>query len=67
MSMSLPAMRSVKSSTAMTATVSITDAVSNDSARVVEHGGAITGHTTGLAIDCHAVGHSNTDLQALLA
>ncbi len=43
------------------------DAVSNGSARVVEHDGAITGYTTGLAIDCHAVGHSNTDLQALMA
>jgi predicted N-acetyltransferase YhbS len=36
-------------------------------ARVVERAGRITGYTTAIAFDGHAIGESNDDLQALIA
>lgn len=43
------------------------DAIREGSARVVEHGGRITGYTTGIAFFAHSVGESNEDLKALIA
>jgi len=43
------------------------DAVAAGRALVVDYAGSITGYATGLAIDCHAVGCGNVDLQALIA
>ena len=42
------------------------DAVAQGSALVVEHGGRITGYTSGLGFIGHAVGESNDDLRALM-
>jgi predicted N-acetyltransferase YhbS len=41
-------------------------AVRAESARVVDHGGEITGYTTGIGFFGHAVGRSNDDLKALI-
>lgn len=43
------------------------DAIREGSARVVEHGGRITGYTTGIAFFAHSVGKSNEDMKALIA
>ena len=43
------------------------DAIREGSARVVEHGGRITGYTTGIAFFAHSVGETNEDLKALIA
>ena len=43
------------------------DAIREGSARVVEHGGRITGYTTGIAFFAHSVGESNEDMKALIA
>ena len=43
------------------------DAIREGSARVVEHGGRITGYTTGIAFFAHSVGEANEDLKALIA
>ncbi len=37
------------------------------SAHVAEHGGRITGYTTGIAFFAHSVGETNEDLKALIA
>jgi len=42
------------------------DAVREGSARVVEHGGRLTGYTTGIALFAHTVGETNEDLKALI-
>jgi hypothetical protein len=44
----------------------LADAIEPGSARVVEHGGRITGYATGIAFSSHAVGESNDDLKALI-
>jgi GNAT superfamily N-acetyltransferase len=44
----------------------LADAVSQDSALVVEHGGRISGYSTGLAFFGHTVGESNEDVKALI-
>jgi predicted N-acetyltransferase YhbS len=41
-------------------------AIAQGTATVVEHQGRITGYTTGVSFFGHAVGESNTDLQALI-
>jgi hypothetical protein len=38
------------------------DAIRMGDARVVEHGGRITGYTTGIAFFGHSVGENNEDL-----
>jgi len=43
------------------------DAIHEGGASVVEHGGRITGYTTGIAFFAHSVGETNEDLKALLA
>jgi predicted N-acetyltransferase YhbS len=45
----------------------LADAIRDGSALVVEHGGAITGYTTGIAFFGHAVAETDSDLQALIA
>jgi GNAT superfamily N-acetyltransferase len=45
----------------------LADAITQGSARVVEHAGAITGYATGIAFFGHAVGETNRELQALIA
>jgi GNAT superfamily N-acetyltransferase len=45
----------------------VADAIAQGSAMVVEHGGRITGYTTGIAYLGHSVGESNGELQALIA
>ena len=45
----------------------LADAIRHGSARVVEHGGEITGYTTGLAFLGHTVGLTNEDVKALIA
>jgi GNAT superfamily N-acetyltransferase len=42
------------------------DAIADGTARVVEHGGRITGYATGLGYGWHAVAETNADLKALL-
>jgi predicted N-acetyltransferase YhbS len=42
------------------------DAVRQGQASVVEHGGRITGYTTGIAFFAHTVGETNEDLKALI-
>ncbi|MDQ4092756.1 MAG: GNAT family N-acetyltransferase [Actinomycetota bacterium] len=44
----------------------VTDALTQDTALVVEHDGRISGYATGLAFFAHAVGESNEDLKALI-
>ena len=44
----------------------LTDAVAQNTARVVEHDGRISGYATDLAFSAHAVGESNEDLKALI-
>jgi GNAT superfamily N-acetyltransferase len=43
------------------------DAIDQGTAQVVEHGGRITGYTTGIALFAHSVGETNGDLKALVA
>ena len=43
------------------------DAIHEGGASVVEHGGRITGYTTGIAFFAHSVGETNEDLKALIA
>jgi predicted N-acetyltransferase YhbS len=43
------------------------DAVSQGTARVVEHLGRVTGYTTGVAFFGHSVGETTEDVQALIA
>jgi predicted N-acetyltransferase YhbS len=42
------------------------EAIARKEASVVEHGGRITGYTTGIAFGAHSVAQSNTDLMALI-
>jgi histidinol phosphatase-like PHP family hydrolase len=42
------------------------EAIQEGMARVVEHGGRITGYTTGIAFFAHSVGETNEDLKALI-
>ncbi len=42
------------------------DAIGQGTASVVEHGGRITGYTTGIGFFGHAVGEGNEDLKALI-
>jgi GNAT superfamily N-acetyltransferase len=42
------------------------DAIGQGTASVVEHGGRITGYTTGIGFFGHAVGESNEDVKALI-
>ncbi len=42
------------------------EAIGQGTANVVEHGGGITGYTTGVGFFGHAVGESNEDLKALI-
>ena len=42
------------------------EAIGQGSAAVVEHGGRITGYTTGIGFFGHSVGESNEDLKALI-
>lgn len=44
----------------------VRDAIKQGSATVVEHGGHITGYTTGCGFFGHAVGETNEDLKALI-
>jgi predicted N-acetyltransferase YhbS len=43
------------------------DALAQGTAKVVEHGGRITGYTTGIGFYGHSVTETNDDLQALIA
>lgn len=43
------------------------DAIKQGTARVVEHGGRITGYATDIGFFGHAIGESNADLKALIA
>ncbi len=45
----------------------VADAIRHGSALVVQRHGRITGYATGLAFFAHAVGETNSDLQALIA
>jgi len=45
----------------------LTDALAQETARVVERDGRITGYTTGIGFFNHAVAESNDDLKALIA
>lgn len=45
----------------------VVDGIREGSARVVEHGGRITGYTTGIAFFAHSVSESNEALKALIA
>ncbi|HZR93238.1 MAG TPA: GNAT family N-acetyltransferase [Gaiellaceae bacterium] len=45
----------------------LTDALAQDTARVVERHGRISGYTTGIGFFSHAVAETNDDLQALIA
>ncbi|HTZ15348.1 MAG TPA: GNAT family N-acetyltransferase [Mycobacterium sp.] len=42
------------------------DALAQGTARVVEHGGRLTGYTTGIGFYAHSVTETNDDLQALI-
>ena len=42
------------------------DAIGQGSARVVEHGGRLTGYSTDIAFFAHAVGETNEDVKALI-
>jgi GNAT superfamily N-acetyltransferase len=44
----------------------VLEAIGHGSANVVEHGGRITGYTTGVGFFGHAVGETNEDLKALI-
>jgi predicted N-acetyltransferase YhbS len=44
----------------------VDDAIRQGQARVVEHGGRITGYTTGIAFFAHTVGETNEDIKALI-
>ncbi|MBT2675248.1 GNAT family N-acetyltransferase [Streptomyces sp. ISL-14] len=44
----------------------VVDALKQGTARVVEHQGRVTGYATDLAFFAHAVGETNSDLQALI-
>jgi GNAT superfamily N-acetyltransferase len=44
----------------------VLEAIGQGSATVVEHGGRITGYTTGIGFFGHTVGESNEDLKALI-
>lgn len=43
------------------------DAIHQGTAKVVEHGGRISGYTTGIAFFAHSVGEANDDLKAMIA
>jgi len=43
------------------------DAISRGSVSVVEHGGRLSGYTTGIAFFGHTVGRTNADVKALIA
>src|SRR5438094_108305 len=43
------------------------DAIHEGGASAVEHGGRITGYTTGIAFFAHSVGETSEDLKALIA
>ena len=45
----------------------LADAVEQGTATVVEHGGRITGYSTGVSIFGHSVGETNNDLKALIS
>ena len=45
----------------------VLEAIREGSAHVAEHGGRITGYTTGIAFFAHSVGETNEDLKALIA
>ena len=45
----------------------VLEALREGSAHVAEHGGRITGYTTGIAFFAHSVGETNEDLKALIA
>jgi predicted N-acetyltransferase YhbS len=42
------------------------DAIRAGTAQVVEHGGRITGYTTGIAFFAHSIGETNEDVKALI-
>ncbi|TMR08184.1 GNAT family N-acetyltransferase [Nonomuraea turkmeniaca] len=44
----------------------LADAIQQGAARVVEHGGRLTGYATGLAFFAHAVGETTEDIKALI-
>ncbi len=44
----------------------VLDSIREGSAHVVEHGGRITGYTTGIAFFAHSVGEGNEELKALI-
>jgi hypothetical protein len=44
----------------------VSDAISQGTARVVEHDGRVTGYSTGVSFFGHSVGESNSDLKALI-
>ena len=44
----------------------VLEAIGQGNANVVEHGGRVTGYTTGVGFFGHAVGESNEDLKALI-
>jgi hypothetical protein len=44
----------------------VTDAIEHGVARVVEHGGRITGYATDLAFPAHAVGETHREIMALI-
>ncbi|MFI5394802.1 MAG: GNAT family N-acetyltransferase [Candidatus Binatia bacterium] len=45
----------------------VTDALQQGTLHVVEHGGRITGYTTGVAFFAHSVGETNNEIKALIA
>ena len=45
----------------------VREAIREDTARVVERDGRITGYTTGIAFAAHSAGETNEDLKALIA
>jgi hypothetical protein len=44
----------------------VSDAIAQGTARVVEHGGRVTGYATNIGYFAHAVGQTNEDLKALI-
>ena len=44
----------------------VCDALGRGAVLIVEHGGRVTGYTTGVAFFCHTVGETNEDLKALI-
>lgn len=50
----------------LTRTNEVLEAIKQGTAKVVEHGGRLTGYTTGVGFFGHTVGESNEDVQALI-